>query len=100
MLTVTHSTRFKKDIKKIERSNADLTPTKDIITKLSNGVDLDAKYKDHPLQGKYKGYRECHARPDLLLIYKRNQSELHLHRLGSHSELFEDLIYEVCGFML
>lgn len=100
MTSVIRSKRFKKDAKKAERSNVDLSSAKDVISKLLNGVELEERYKDHALQGKYKGYRECHVRPDLLLIYKQNQNELHLHRLGSHSELFENLVYEVCGFIL
>ena len=46
-------------------------------------------YRDHPLSGKWKSYWECHVKPDLLLIYKKPDSNaLHLARLGSHSELF------------
>lgn len=46
------------------------------------------RYLDHPLSGKWKGYRDCHIRPDLLLIYQKSSSVLLLVRLGSHSELF------------
>lgn len=100
MAPVIRSKRFRKDVNKAERSNVDLSSTKDVVSKLLNGVKLDEKYKDHPLRGKYKGYRECHVQPDLLLIYKRSKNGLHLHRLGSHSELFENLVYKVCGFIL
>lgn len=100
MTPVIRSKRFRKDVNKAERSNVDLSSTKDVVSKLLNGVKLDEKYKDHPLRGKYKGYRECHVQPGLLLIYKRSKNGLHLHRLGSHSELFENLVYEVCGFIL
>lgn len=48
-----------------------------------------SKYRDHALIGDWSGYRECHLKPDLLLIYKKvEQSVLQLARLGSHSELF------------
>ena len=43
---------------------------------------------DHALGGKWKGYRECHIRADLLLIYRKFNQTLLLVRLGSHSELF------------
>ena len=47
------------------------------------------KYQDHSLLGEYSDYRECHLRPDLLLIYHRpDDASLRLVRLGSHSELF------------
>ena len=49
------------------------------------------KYKDHALSGNYKNYRECHIKPDLLLIYKIEKSELILYavHIGSHSDLFK-----------
>jgi mRNA interferase YafQ len=51
---------------------------------------LDAKHHDHPLQGHYAGFRECHVTPDWLFIYRINEKELILtaSRTGSHSELF------------
>ena len=45
-------------------------------------------YKDHQLSGNYKHYRECHIEPDWLLMYKIENYELQLARVGSHSELF------------
>lgn len=55
---------------------------------LAAGRPLEAKLRDHPLKGGYDGYRECHIKPDLLLIYIQTTDELRLIRLGSHSELF------------
>lgn len=50
---------------------------------------LPEKNLDHGLSGEWNGYRECHIKPDLLLIYKKpDQFTLRLARLGSHSELF------------
>ncbi|MDD2676921.1 MAG: type II toxin-antitoxin system YafQ family toxin [Methylacidiphilaceae bacterium] len=50
---------------------------------------LNARYHDHDLSGDWAGYRECHIKPDLLLIYRKSDSDtLRLARLGSHSELF------------
>ncbi len=50
---------------------------------------LPEKCRDHALTGDWAGYRECHLKPDLLLIYsKRDTNTLALARLGSHSELF------------
>jgi len=49
----------------------------------------DAKYRDHDLIGDWAGYRECHIKPDLLLIYRKSDADtLRLARFGSHSELF------------
>ena len=64
--------------------------TKDIIWQLANNEELASKYKDHALIGSYKGFRECHIKPDLLLIYKKQNEILLLTcvEIGSHSELF------------
>ena len=49
----------------------------------------DAWIHDHSLTGEYTNHRECHLKPDLLLIYKKpDEHTLRLVRLGSHSELF------------
>ena len=50
---------------------------------------LPEKNRDHALSGDWAGYRECHVKPDLLLIYRKPDADtLRLARLGSHSELF------------
>jgi mRNA interferase YafQ len=50
---------------------------------------LPANSRDHALIGEWAGYRECHIKPDLLLIYRKADADtLRLARLGSHSELF------------
>ena len=63
-----------------------------IVEKLAADEVLDSKYKDHPLKGRFFGFRECHIRPNWLLIYKKedtgNLSLLYLMRTGSHSDLF------------
>ena len=50
---------------------------------------LPGKNRDHALSGDWMGYRECHIKPDLLLIYRKPDADtLRLARMGSHSELF------------
>jgi mRNA interferase YafQ len=61
---------------------------KDVMTFLIEGHALPQKYQDHPLRGKFIGYRECHIEPDWLLIYKLNPSEIYFVRTGTHSDLF------------
>jgi len=80
---------FKKDYKKLSAQDKSLV--KDIIIQLSQGKELDKKYKDHKLIGDYLGCRECHIKPDLLLIYRVDNEilELALVRVGSHSKLFK-----------
>ncbi|MDN5127737.1 type II toxin-antitoxin system YafQ family toxin, partial [Aliarcobacter butzleri] len=63
---------------------------KEVIIKLANNEILEEKYKDHKLIGDYLGCRECHIKPDLLLIYRIDNQvlELALVRIGNHSDLF------------
>ncbi|MBQ6781141.1 MAG: type II toxin-antitoxin system YafQ family toxin [Treponema sp.] len=65
--------------------------TKAVIRKLAKGEPLDEKYHDHQLLGKLKDFRDCHIRPDLVLIYriKENILELYVYRIGSHSKLYK-----------
>ncbi|NQZ10385.1 MAG: type II toxin-antitoxin system YafQ family toxin [Algicola sp.] len=89
MLEVNYATQFKKDFKKVRKLPLpDLKSLFDIIFTLENEQPLHIKYKDHELTGDWSGFRECHIKPDWLLIYKIKNRQLILTRLGSHSELF------------
>ena len=94
MRTIERSTAFKRDYKRIKanpryRKNLDSLLT-DILKFLLADKALPERNLDHSLSGNWHGYRECHLKPDLLLIYnKPDQSTLRLARLGSHSELFD-----------
>lgn len=60
-----------------------------VVTMLLSDRMLPESVRDHPLSGVWSGYRECHLKPDLLLIYRKPDTfTLRLARLGSHSELF------------
>jgi len=89
MYKIFRTNSFKKDYKKLSTQDKNLI--KDIIIQLSKGEELDKKYKDHKLIGDYIGCRECHIKPDLLLIYRVDNDilELALVRVGSHSKLFK-----------
>lgn len=94
MRTIERSTAFKRDYKRIKatpRYRKDLDSLlADILKFLLDDKALPEKYLDHSLSGNWDGYRECHVKPNLLLIYsKPDQSTLRLARLGSHSELFD-----------
>ena len=80
--------RFDKDYAKLSPSDRNLA--KQIINRLANVEVLEQKYKDHPLKGELKGFRDCHIKPDLVLIYSKNKDALLLtaFRISSHSELF------------
>jgi mRNA interferase YafQ len=60
-----------------------------IVSSLVEDTPLPEKNRDHALGGDSCDFRECHLKPDLLLIYRKPNGEvLQLVRLGSHSELF------------
>jgi mRNA interferase YafQ len=89
MLEIIYSSHFKKDFKKVRKLPLpDLKVIFKVISILEQEAALDAKYKDHDLIGNWSSFRECHIKPDLLLIYKRNPTELQLARIGTHSDLF------------
>ena len=79
---------FKRSFKKLNLTDDELQNFIEIIYKLSNGLALEQKYKDHQLKGELKEFRECHIKPDLLLIYRIKNIRLELIDIGSHSELF------------
>jgi mRNA interferase YafQ len=89
MRQIVHTSRFKRDFKKRCRERGISPLLTGIIDKLAAGESIEAKFRDHPLKGGFTGCRECHLRPDLLLIYVQTPDELRLIRLGSHSELFD-----------
>ena len=84
------TSRFQKDLKRIQKRGYQIQLIKDVVRKLSDGETLEAKYKDHQLSGDYAGCRECHITPDWLLIYEIYEDELllYLTRTGTHSDLF------------
>ena len=89
MIEIIYSTQFKKDFKKVRKLPLpDLKIIFEVISILEQELPLDAKYKDQELTGNWSNFRECHIKPDLLLIYKTNDFELQLARLGTHSDLF------------
>ncbi|MFG6360330.1 MAG: type II toxin-antitoxin system YafQ family toxin [Mailhella sp.] len=60
-----------------------------LLAKLVNNEPLEERHHDHLLTGDKKGYRDCHIKPDLLLIYQKPDLDtLILIRLGSHAEIF------------
>jgi mRNA interferase YafQ len=92
MRTIDRTTQFKKDYKREAKGQYRNSLNDDfnhILTLLLGDQTLPEKYKDHPLKGDWIGYRDCHIKTDLVLIYQKiNDDILELNRLGSHSELF------------
>jgi mRNA interferase YafQ len=92
MRTVESSTIFRKELKKLkakpDHGNLD-TLLVAVLELLVIDKPLPIKNRDHPLTGPYKGFRDCHIKPDVVLIYsKPNKNTLWLARIGTHSEVF------------
>lgn len=91
MRQIRRSKKFKKDFKKLNFSGKELKLLKDVIQKIAAGKSVHQKFRDHPLIGNWKGYRELHLKPDTILIYKVTRDELRLARIGSHTNLFKKI---------
>ena len=82
--------KYKKSYDLCIKRGLDINLLDYIVFQLANGQILDPHHKDHKLQGKYTGYRECHIQPNWLLIYKIEDDKLilTLTNTGSHADLF------------
>ena len=91
MRAIERTTQFKRDFKremKGRHRTTLATALTDVLRALADDTPLAEKYRDHPLSGEWSGFRDCHIKPDLVLIYEKPDAEtLRLVRLGSHSEL-------------
>jgi mRNA interferase YafQ len=86
---VSHTTRYAKDVNILKRRGYDLRLLNKVIDMLISGKELGEKYKDHPLKGNLKGFRDCHIKDDWVLVYQKKNDKLVLvlSRTGSHSDL-------------
>jgi len=91
MRTIKQTGQFKRDLKREAKGPHRKALQDDfvgIVEMLAADKVLDQKYCDHMLSGEWMDHRDCHIRPDLVLIYRKPGSGvLQLVRLGSHSEL-------------
>ncbi len=91
MRRIERTSRFKRDYKRESRGRHrtyldELLAT--IVETLANDRPLERRHHDHALSGEWRDYRDCHLKPDLLLIYQKSGADvLRLVRLGSHAEL-------------
>ena len=88
MLTADYTGQFKRDYKQAIKRNWDIPLLDGIICDLIEEKTLPPKNRDHSLEGKYKNCRECHVKPDWLLIYQVGNGVIVFERTGTHSELF------------
>ena len=92
MRQIDRASAFKRDYKREAKGKYRATLDDDLVPVLIALADdrpLQPRLRDHDLSGDWAGYRECHVKPDLLLIYRKPDAvTLRLARLGSHSDLF------------
>ena len=91
MRTINRTSAFKRDYKREKRGqyrgtlDADLGQVLELL--IADAV-MPERYQDHLMRSTRWQTRNCHIRPDLILLYgKPNAGDLDLIRLGSHSEL-------------
>jgi mRNA interferase YafQ len=90
VLTPVLSTRFKRDVKRVEKRGKDMDKLRSVLSLLIEKNLLPAAYGDHPLKGDWKGFRDLHLEPDWLLLYRVQGDELQLARTGTHADLFDE----------
>ena len=93
MRRIEYTGAFRRDFKREKRGQhrRDIDAlVSDVVSLLAEDKSLSENHRDHGLSGEWSDHRECHLKPDLLLIYRKPdvQMILQLVRLGSHSELF------------
>ena len=91
MRKIERTGQFKRDYKRKDKGrhgatlDTDLVP---VLIALANDRPMEPRHRDHALTGNWNDYRDCHVKPDLVLIYQKPDADtLRLVRLGSHSEL-------------
>jgi mRNA interferase YafQ len=92
MKKVEPTAAFRKDFKRMKSNPKHRDGEKlleSVISLLIADEVIPLKNHDHPLSNNWNDHRECHIKPDLLLIYRKSKRVLHLVRLGSHSDLFK-----------
>ncbi|MGD1020398.1 MAG: type II toxin-antitoxin system YafQ family toxin [Verrucomicrobiia bacterium] len=89
MKSLSQTTRFVKDVKRMRKRGKDVAKLEAVVRKLAHGEVLEPKHRDHPLHGLWSDSRDCHIEPDWVLIYTADATSLRLERTGTHSDLFE-----------
>ena len=91
MYQVKFTTAYKKAYKLMKKRGLDISLLDEVVDLLRQGKQLEKRYHDHGLTGDLAGFRECHIKPDWLLIYLIENDILTLTLIdtGSHSDLFK-----------
>ena len=90
MYSVRMTSKYVKSYKKMRKRGMDMSLLDEVVDSLRRGVALESRYRDHALDGNLKGFRECHVKPDWLLIYAIDKDVLvlALSDTGTHADIF------------
>ncbi len=91
MYKIAQTTKFRRDVKALGKRGYDLSLLQKVVDMLASGKPMPPEYEDHPLKGKYKGYRDYHIKDDWILLYKVKKDILilTLAGTGTHSDILE-----------
>ncbi|MGX2956706.1 type II toxin-antitoxin system YafQ family toxin [Ursidibacter arcticus] len=89
-MEISFTKEYKRDLKKLASHPEVLLGAEmvEVMYCLFNGLALPEKYRDHPLSGNWQGFRDCHIKNDLVLIYRKTDKGIIFTRLNTHSEVF------------
>jgi mRNA interferase YafQ len=90
MLRFAPSGRFKRDARRAAKRGKDMKKLTAVLNILAAQEPLPAIYKDHPLKGDWKSWRDLHIEPDWLLLYRVAGDRLELAATGTHADLFNE----------
>jgi len=88
MYAIKRANKFIRDLKRVESRGCDLALLEEVIDDLAKGRALDRRYCDHQLKGAFKDFRECHVKPDWLLLYRKCDGILFLVGTGTHADIY------------
>ena len=88
-MTLLRHKKFINDLKKANLSNSQFEKMIKYFNLFLENKDLPKEAKDHELTAQWQGFREFHLGGDMLVIYFKNESEIVLTRIGTHSQLFK-----------
>jgi mRNA interferase YafQ len=90
MRTPVTSSKFRRDVKRLEKRGKDMRKLRAIMAILIEEQPLPSAHLDHPLRGNWHGFRDLHVEPDWILIYRVVGHEVQFARSGTHSDLFDE----------
>ena len=88
MRAIERTNRFKKEYQRHIAGTPMDAEFAELVRLLAAGATLPARYRDHPLKGSSSGFRDCHLRGDMVVIYQTSAEFVKFVRIGTHSELF------------